>query len=279
MRRTAAVLALLAIPAIAYAKARKPTDKDYEFHFKGEPVLENDVFRMDLKVAHSQVDFAKLDVKMTNKTRDYLLVRNENVVFDTGSGKFQPFGGKPKPPEIIQPDKAGPQSWKVQGETDFKVQNFTVDLSKAIFRANSDGTAIPGPDFQLPAARNDFEAGPFYCELVNAKLTTDATGADFSCTYKGTGVGYIDAGKLGVRIPSGQLFANANTTAKKHVLLPGDKAKILAVFKIEAHIIDMQFATMWVMWNDTFREAYPEPVAVTPWAFAYDEAKTKDQND
>lgn len=278
MRRLALVLvALAAVPA--FAKARKPTDKDYEFHFKANEVLENDAVRMDLKVAHSQTDFAKLDVKFTNKTHDYLLVHNQNVVFDVGVGKFQPFDGKPKPPELIQPDKAGPQSWKVTGAAEFKVQEFTVDLSKAIQRVESEGTPLPAADFQLPAARNDFAAGPFSCELVNSKLTTDSTGADFQCTYKGTGVGYIDAGKLGVRIPSGQMFANANTTAKKHVLLPGDKVKLLAVFKIEAHIIDMQFATMHVVWNDTFREAYPQAVAIEPWKFSFDEAKTKDQND
>jgi hypothetical protein len=62
------------------------------------------------------------------------------------------------------------------------------------------------------------------------------------------------------------------------VLQKGDKDKIPVEFRISTKIIDMQFATFWIVWNSTFMEASPTKLAAGSARFVLDPGKTAAQN-
>ncbi|MCP4868222.1 MAG: hypothetical protein GY898_05840 [Proteobacteria bacterium] len=261
--------ALTLLPTLAFAGG------DHENHM--QEVEEGD-FRIDFSDQHCQEEFVMVKASIRNDGSDYLIVRKEEAVFEVADKKVQPYDGEKKKPRIIKLRSKKNHTYKVKADSGYHVDEFTLQLG-GYYTAAAEGEPLEAPDFQLPASRNDFKAGPFSCKLTGLKQETKETAASFSCTYNGESVGFIDSALLGVRIEGGQEFANDDRKASKKLMEPGSKHSFKAVFHIEYKITDMQFATMNIVWRDTFSESKLEEVDMGEVDFELDEAKTAEKND
>jgi hypothetical protein len=136
---------------------------------------------------------------------------------------------------------------------------------------------VQAPDFMLPASVNQFTVGDFTIELVNISKKTQETAVKFKVTYTGNGMGLVDPKNLGVKLESGQVFAN-DKRDKGIVLAKGESDTFTALFHIEGRIADMQFANMQIVWNDTFKNAELKKIDGTTLNLVLDPGMTAGKN-
>ncbi len=277
----APVTASLLVPVTASA------DDDPRNYYTLPDALELDGVRIEFKEAWAEDDFVKVKVKIFNETSDYIFFYKHEAEFDGDFGKLKAHDGKKKRPVIIDPKKSKGHTWKIDGESGFLVKDFEVKVG-GFYRVSSDGEVLEAADFQLPAARNDFDAGPFKCKLKSKVYQeTKETKAEFECTYKGDAIGWIDSASLGMRVDKaseeskssavGTEFANDDKKPKKTMLKPTDKGTFAAVFHVEYRITDMQFSTLNILWRNTFAESAIEPIDGEDVEFEVDEALTAEK--
>jgi hypothetical protein len=278
MSRRLVALALPVFALVAMA-ARKPDDPKHENHFKAAGAPTSDVLSFALVAAHAQAEFVLIDAKITNTTGDRLVLFKKNeasLVLPQGAMPVKAgglFGG----PMVIPPNDTRSHTFRVEADAGLHVDRVTLQ-PKGFYVGSNTGTPLKAPEFQLPASANDFTTGPFTCKLNNVKQETKETAAAFACTYNGAGVGIVEPKKIGVREPGGKEFANAARKVPRDVLLPGDTSKFTVIFEIPASVVDMQFATLQVLWRDALAESTLAPVALADWAFELDAAKTAEAN-
>lgn len=220
-----------------------------EEKFYKEATQETEQYKVELSDIVAEGTFSKMKVTVTNKTNHYLYFDATKCTFVLGEDTYHPDERLLK----IKPNDSRSRVLNVSGSSGFNPDAFQLKIDGISF-ISLEGKKIEAKDFQLPVSRNDFEAGPFEIELDKLKKKTDNTTARFKVTYKGDHYGILDPDQLGVRIEDGKEFANENRGNEPIILQKGDDEKITAEFTIEAKIIDMQFATMWIIWRDTFRE-------------------------
>lgn len=276
-------LLALSLPVVALlAMGAKKADPKHENHFRFVEPPKSDVVTIELKDAQAQEQFVAVDVSMKNKTADKL------VVFRKGESKFVlPQGtldarsgglqGLLSGPVYVGPNDAKSFGFKAEGESGFHVEAFTFE-PEGFGVASDKGVALAGPEFQLPPSTNAFDLGPFSCNLTQHKQTTDFTQATFECTYSGTGVGFVDARRIGARSRSGTEYANVAKNTKRDILLPGDKAKFPVWIQIPASDGDMQFVAFSVLFRDAFAEAEVAPLDLGSWRFELDAERTAAAN-
>lgn len=260
-------------PSLAQKKGKdKKEDPDHKNFYK-DLKLETDAYVMEITDAVAEQEYSKFKVKITNKTNDYLLFDGSQCVFKFDFGEYKPNERQ----VVIGPNESDSKVLNVKGDTRFHVESFTFMLN-GLTRVPATGVAQNAPDFQLPPAVNDFKAGPFDVTLLKLKKETDNTVAQFRATYTGSQIGLLDPGKLGVRIESGQEFANAKHDYKTKLLGKGDDDKFNAYFKIPAKVVDMQFATMFIVWRNTFQESKKIPIKGLTATLELDAGKTAAMN-
>ena len=265
----ASALLLVGTPAFA--------DDDPRNYFQLPDAVELDGVRIEFQEVWAEAGFIKAKAKITNESADYIFFYKHEAEFDAGAGKVLAHDGKKKDPLVIDPRESKTHTWTVDGGDGFLVDSFAMKLG-GFYRVSSDGEVQEAPDFQLPAARNDFEAGPFKCNLAKkVSQETKETKADFECRYSGDAIGWLDSASLGVAIPDGTEFANDDKKPKKTMLKPGDKGSFSAIFHIEYKITDMQFTTMMIKWRNTFAQSKARPLDIEEVDFEKDEALTKER--
>lgn len=211
--------------------------------------IETDDYSIETDNIIAESDFVKMKFIITNKTGDYLYfdASKTNFVFDHGSYKadarmlrIEPYGSASRVLDAKGNNMNAPQF-------SLEIDGFT--------RVPAYGDKVEAEDFKLPPSVNDFRAGPFHVELKGLSKKTDKTAAKFEVTYNGSKIGIVDPARLGVRIQTEQEFANAKRDYNISLLSRGENDRFTAYFDIEARVVDMQFATMWIIWRDTFQEA------------------------
>ncbi|HNC97282.1 MAG TPA: hypothetical protein PKY30_01920 [Myxococcota bacterium] len=280
MNRRLLALSLTAV-ALLNVAGRKPNDPKHENHYKSVQQPTVDGLELTLNGAESQVEFIKLNAKLTNRTSDRIFVLRKDqgeFVLPSGTEKAKAptlFGG----PLVIPPGESGTYTWAADGNKNisYHVDSFSFHMG-GLTSAPNKGAVATAPDFQLPPSVNTFTAGPFECNLTDHSQTTDDTFAFFECSYSGTGVGFIDQRRIGARSQSGKEYANTMKNASRDVILPGNKAKFKTHFEIPITDGDMQFVPFNVIFRDTFSEAPGSEVKVEPWTFEVDAALTAEQN-
>ena len=278
MKRIVPLAALSAL--VLLVAARKPDDPKHENWFSPVSTPASDIVGLAVDQAQAQQEFLQLGVKITNKSGDdMLIVMRDEAEFVLPSGSFT---AKPsalfKGPFIIPPKGTKGHTFKVDGGTGFHVDAFTFK-PRGFYSAPDTGEPVSVPEFQLPPSQNDFTSGPFACKLKDTKQATDETTAAFACTYDGKGIGIVDAARMAVKVPDGKEFANAARKPPRDILLPGESTKVVATFRVDAKVVDMQFATLQVLWRDTLSESPMKPVALEDWAFQLDPARTAEANE
>lgn len=272
---------LLALPSAVALAGKEPDPEEHENHMKQVDPLEVGDLHVDIEGVHCQEGFAFAKAVVRNDGSDYVLIREEEIVFDVGGRKVAMFDGEKRKPVIVEPHGKSTRTLKVKGDGGFHVESFDLDLS-GFYLAPSVGQTQSAPDFQLPASKNNFDAGPFRCSLQKLKQETDQTIANFECSYEGDSVAFIDPTRLAVRYPSKQgteeTVANVDRKAARKMIQPGGKMLFNAVFEIPPRFADMQFTTMNIVWADTFTESPLTPIDLGTVGFELDEAKTAEQN-
>ncbi|MCP4806744.1 MAG: hypothetical protein GY913_03025 [Proteobacteria bacterium] len=212
---------------------------------------------------------------VTNKTDDYVVYRLGESTLHIDAGDYQAQTGLLKGDLVLEPKKSGSRTVEFKDGTEFHVEAFTLDIT-GIYKTTAMND-VEAPNFKLPAAVNDFEAGAFECNLAGLKQETKETKADFKCTYTGEGLGFVTPSKASVEV-EGQKFANNNKRAKTKVLQPGDDTKFTLVYNVPAKVADMQFANMEIVWDGVLEEATLEQAPMDTITFELDPGKTAGKN-
>lgn len=251
----------LAMISFSSFAQRKVTDPKHENHYSVK-TIETPELTIEFSNAHSQQVFTLVKLKITNKTNDFILYKSTESIFKYAFGDVKVEGGGllSSATFYIEPKGSETKTLKVNGKQNFHVDNLKLELN-GFYRVSATGTVISAPNFQLPAAKNSFTAGPFECNLIKVKQETSETAAKFGCVYKGDNIAIVDPTKLNVLTKSDQKYANDNRSDKAKLLSPKDDYKFAAAFHIEGKILDMQFATMFIEWNDTFSETKAIPLS------------------
>lgn len=282
MRRSTLLPLLPAL--ILLVAARRADDPKYERHLVAGPLPTMTPLAVTVVDAQDQAEFIAIGTKLRNSTADKVVIhRREEASIVTAAGSFHPRAsgglalvGIGAGPLVLGPGVERSYTFKVEGASGFNVDAFSLELG-GFYEANNVGTVLAAPDFTLPVASNSFTAGGFACDLKDASKESQETTASFVCTYTGSGVGYVDARKATMKVPSGQEFANARTKGEREVVLPGAQVKVLVQFK-DPDVVDMQMVSLQVAWHDAFSEAALTPIPAGTVAFTVDAAATAAAN-
>lgn len=233
-----------------------------------------DDVKIELKNVVAQKELAKFAIKVMNDGSDIILFKPSESTFKFAFGDFHPVEKE----LVISPSKNKMKTFSVLGSDQFRQTQFSYETA-GFSRVPVDGTVASAEDFQLPASRNNFQAGEFSVVLKSYKATTDEAKAVFEVTYNGDKIGLVNGANLSVRAKRNKsedevVFANDNKNSDIELLRKGDKAKFDAVFHIEGRIVDMQFATMYIVWNNTFVESEALPLEAGSIPITWDEALT-----
>jgi len=279
MKKSIALFAVISFMGYAnFSLAQKDKKQDnkrktYENHYRVIPAVETDEYKLEFYDVHSQAEFTKMRIAITNKTADYLVYKPKEVVFKYAHGEYKPD----KKMVIIGPNSSVTKTLGVSGDDKFQVDKLDIVLD-CFYSFSSTGTEQSAPNFDLPASTKDFEAGSFKCALKKINKETQETTASFQCTYSGNEFGLVNTGKLTVKLESGKEFINEKKTKLK-ILKPGDKMKVTALFRVPAATeADMQFANMQIVWKGTFSEAKATKLKGETINLELDPGKTEGKN-
>lgn len=257
----------------------------HENHYKDIPPIETSEYKIEVLESHSQSQFAMVKIKITNKTKEYLIYEPSETVFAFQHGEFKPY----KKRIIIAPWQYTLKTIKVSGDSRFHVDSYALILN-GLYQLPSKGKVYDVPNFELPNTTNYFDIENAYNCKVSGKIIkeTQVTEVPFRCTYVGKNVGLIDPSKLVIRLDDGREFATVNTgsflksistsVGDANVVFPGDEEKVLAVFRIPSKITDMQFANMEIDFKDAFMEAPLKKLYAPEIEFELDPGKTAGKN-
>ncbi|HIP31297.1 MAG TPA: hypothetical protein EYG86_00900 [Crocinitomicaceae bacterium] len=238
--------------------ATSQKDKGYERIYYNTPeIFSNDEVNIEIKNIVAQKDHCKMNFKIANNTSDYLLVVPNDTKVKYASEEFSPDMKE----YFIKPNKSKAKTLLVNGGDRFLKDNFLLQ-SASIYKISLEDEKIETANFQLPASKNNFTTGDFKIILKKYDASTKEAKAVFEVSYTGNNIGVIIPSNLSVtatRKKSDQqvTYANDNKKSEPLILRKGEKTKFSAVFHIPGKIVDMQFATMQINWNNTFSETKP----------------------
>ncbi len=278
MKKTALTLVIL-FPFLLNAQ--------HENHYEEIEPVRTEAYELSFSDQHSQKGFLFVKMEIDNLSDDYLLFKPHEGTFTVRGKAFDPEKEK----IIIPPGKSETHKFKLRGDANFHVDSAKAEIA-GLYRFSGEGEVQKAEPFKLPAAKNSFEVGKgtFECKLDgDVKKETDVTKAAFECTYRGDGVGLLNHKKVTVKTEEGDEYRNkkkkgmlgkiAGKKKDEKTLLKGESAKVKTEFQIPSKVADMQFATLFIHWNDCFQESMPEGTDSHSVRFILDEAKTEGMND
>lgn len=286
MKKIASILATLCFVYSAAAKNNPskviapPTDPKMEIHYKDVAPIENDVYKITFSDMHSQATFTLVRLEVTNKTDGYLVFDMNKIGFTyEGKGTYYDKGGAFNKANMKLIDPHQTKDFTVKATDDggwMQVDKFHLTIDGiAIYPA--DGMIITPPEFQLPASRNSLDAGAVSVNLMKVKQATDVTAAQFEMTYKGQSAMLVDYSKLSIRTQAGQVYANVYKKSKPEFAFPNSSTKGFVQVAIPANVVDMQFATLFVQFNDAIKELQSEGLQKIELNFEVDAVKTAEK--
>lgn len=245
---------VIAICTLSFSFAQK--EKKYAKIIYKDSKTENSELVITVDNAVSTAAETKFRLKITNKTNDYILYKPEESRFS--------INGKELIPEekwlVIEPNESDWRVINMKGAQFNTVKTYTFVLD-GLYKISSKTKGMPAPDFRLPATKNNFSAGNFNVTMDKLVKTTASTSVKFNVSYNGDKIGFVFPSKAGVKMPDGNEYANAKSKAKAIMLLKGkDDTFTLVWDKMQGggKTMDMQFAEMFIKWNDTFAEVNPQ---------------------
>ncbi len=257
-------------------RRRGPDENDHENWLKADDLDTGDIL-VTAKKAIAQGNKINLSLGFKNQTSDWIFLKKHEMVLNAGGQELKPYDGKEKPSLVIEPDGKATLPLKFGG-SDLHVEKMTLTFS-GLYKAAAKGEVKKAADFQLPPSQNNVTAGNFECAVLNHKQETSDTTTKWECEYTGDGIGYVDASQIGVKLQTGAEYSNTFRKNKEARLQKGEKTSFTTSFVIEKRIIDMQFATMTMLWRDTFAESEIVALDAEDMDFELDEATTTEKNE
>ena len=275
MARRMLALALL-LPALAFAGKKDKVDPDHANHYRAVAPTGEDV-KIGIEDAWARDAQAKMKVTVVNDSADYVLFKAAETALDFAGQTFTPKAGLRGKFLIVQPKDRGSRVLTADGIG--MHQPSMTFVPNGVYLVPKNAPPQKADDLQVPLDRSSVKAGNFSCAVPGKiKQETDETAIRFKCRYEGEGIGIVDPASLQIRLEDGQKFVNDDRGMKPKIVQPGDEFKFDAVFHISARIIDMQFATMHIVFNETFREGQTRKVELKPMVLELDPGMTAAKN-
>lgn len=269
-------LLTLAIIGVTSVFAQEVTEYKKVYYDNPES-QSNDHCELAISDVVSVPEYTKFGMKISNNSSDFLFYNSKESTFNFSFGERHPV----VKPIYIKPGGSKTRTLQVDGGDKFLQKSFSADMS-GLYRIPMDGEPAVAENFKLPASSNNMTAGNFKIVLKKFDASTKEAKAVFECTYTGDKVALVDGTNISVsaiRKNSEEkvVYANDNKKSKVQILNPGDKVKVTAVFHIPGKIVDMQFATMYVIWGDTFVETEAIPMDAFVFNLEMNEAMTQEK--
>ncbi|MEZ4317478.1 MAG: hypothetical protein R3F61_08235 [Myxococcota bacterium] len=277
----AIVLLGLVLPGLALAgkKDKEPAvDPAHANHYKPVAPAGDDV-KFGAEDAWARDAEAKAKLTIVNDSADFVMFKVEESRFVLGGTEMVPKTGVLRGNVIVVDPKSSANTVMAVTGAGLHHDSMQINVTGA-YLVPKNAPVQKAPDFRLPLESSDLKAGNFSCAVPKKiKQETDETAVRFKCRYEGSGVGLVDAKQIQVRLEDGQLFANDDRNMKPQIVLPGDELNVDATFHVSAKVVDMQFATMYLVFNETFREGEPRAIEAAPLKLELDPAMTAAKND
>lgn len=240
--------------------------------FENPEKIERENFNLEFSKVVSKEEYIKFAMELENSTNDYILFNNAEGTIVANDESLKSDNEKTI---VYEPNESEKKTFDVKGSNllveDFK---FTIDN---FYLIPANGNVIEMPEFKLPAEKNSFTVGNFKVELIRLRKKTDLTTAKFKCTYLGDDYAIVRPNNASVRVKEDKIFANETRTKGSYLLKKGDEIAFTLSFKIEARVVDMQFADMFILWNDMFQESKKKPLKGETVEFKLDKALTEEK--
>jgi hypothetical protein len=254
---------ILAIVALVYCSAIQAQNYKKVF-YKTQTVDAKDLLiTVDDAVATDAGVKFKLRIK--NQTNDYIIYKPSESVFKIDGKSINPN----EKWLIIDPKESDYRVVDLKGGGYKKAENFDF-VMEGVYKIDANAKGVAAPDVKLPAAQNDFTAGPFTITLEKVKKETPRTDAKFNVKYTGDKVAIFAPNKVAMKMPDGKEYANYHSDKKSQLLNDGEKSFTVAWKDIPKTSGDMQFAEMIILWRDAFKEATPVKMAATTITLEFD---------
>lgn len=272
MKKTVLQIAL-ALLTLGTATAQK--EVKYEKLFYKDVTKETNEVKITVDNAVSTAGETKFKLKITNLTGDY-------IVFKPEESKFIVNGKETMPKEkwlIIKPNESDFRVINLKGAGYNEVKSYSFVVG-GLYIASTKGTVVEAPNFDLPASKNDFEAGNFKTTLSNIYKESDRTEVKFKSAYNGQKIGFVQPAKVAVKMPDGKEYANAKSKADIIMLTKGqDDSFSLRWDKMEGgRAMDMQKVPMTIIWHDAYSESELKSLNAEKIDMEFDQANTEAKN-
>jgi|GEM_PF-2763158 len=255
----------------------EPMDPKKEIHYKDIPPIVTDEYTMSFHDMHSQATFTLVRIEIENKTDGYLTFDLTKIGFTYPEKGTIYFKGSvlTGTSKLIGPHDKKDFTAKATDDGGWmQVEKFHLTIDGiAIYPA--DGMKITPPEFKLPASTNSIDAGAVKVNLLKVKQETDVTAAQFEFTYKGQSAMVIDNSKMTIRTEAGQVYANVFKKSKPEFSFPNESSKCWVQVSIPANVVDMQFATLYVQFNDAIQQLSKEDLSKQDIDFEIDVEQTE----
>lgn len=216
---------------------------------------------------------AKIKMHVENQTDDFVLVKLESVSADFGGQVLTTGDDKVK---VFGPGDKGARVLDFQG-SGLHVEKGALKVD-GLYRVDADAPVEKIPDFRLPIAKKSFDTKNLDCSVAGkAKMTTDETTVKFKCQFTGKGLAIVDESKIQVRLEDGQMFGNLSGGESEGVL-PLKNFTMKVKLQIERRVVDMQFATLMLVFNDAVRVGTPQEIAMVEVPLTLSAEKTEAAN-
>ncbi|MFT4644540.1 MAG: hypothetical protein ACI8ZX_000943 [Planctomycetota bacterium] len=262
------------ITSIVFSQKVVKIDEKTRHYFEIPTSVEKTDYAVHFKNIVSKFDYIKFAVLLENKTSDYLIWNNANnkVIITDGdkdASKIKIYK--------VRPYKTINRTFDARGGNQLLVNDFKFVIN-GVSRVPSKGNVQKIEDFKLPQSKNKIESGNFSIVLTKSKKKTDETAVYFEATYNGDDFAILTLNEISVRVNDNDVFANDNRKDTPYLLTKGDNLKIKCLFHIPARVVDMQFADMYIQFNNAFVESKAIPLSGSEVVFQLDEELTKEKN-
>lgn len=258
------------ITNMVFSQKEEKVDEKTRHYFESPKTVEMTDYAVHFKNIVSKFDYVKFAVLLENKTSDFLIWNNSNskvIIADGEKNALKINTYKVRPNKIIN------KTFDARGGNKFLVTDFKFVIN-GISRVPLKGKVQKVADFKLPQTKNKIESGNFSIVLTKSKKKTDETAVYFEATYNGTDFAILTLNEISVRVNERDVFANDNRKDTPYLLRKGDKLKIKCLFHISSRVVDMQFADMFIQFNNTFVESKAIPLSGSEVIFKLDKELT-----
>ncbi len=264
---------IIFVITLNFSFAQKVNKKTRHF-FENPTMVEASAYSLSFKNVVSKFEYLKFGITINNNTSDYL-------IWDKSKNFITIEDGVKKPVKVrtvkIKPNKGISRTFEVRGGEKFLVNDFKFHFD-GLARVPLNGKVQKVEDFKLPQEKNSITAGDFTILLIKSKRKTDESAIYFEAIYNGDDVAIVTLNEISARVNESDVFANDNRKPTPYLLNKGDKLKIKCLFHIPARVADMQFADMYIQFNNAFKVSKAIPVKGSDIDFTLDEILTKEKN-